>query len=154
MKQQTIKQAGKNKRERGSVLATSAIGMLSILLAVGLGVDISRFYLAKTELQNAADASALAAVSALNTSPLGITKAVDRAVASMNNYDFNKTGVSFPRGNVLFAVNLDGPYMSEGAAQGQAANIRFVQVTTPDSNIGVSFAAPVLGNSKTLTATA
>lgn len=142
------------KRERGSILATSAIGMLSILLAVGLGVDISRFYLAKTELQNAADAAALAAVSALNTSPLGITKAVDRAVTSMNNYDFNKTGVTFPRGNVLFAVNLDGPYMSEASAQGQAAKIRFVQVTTPDSAIGVSFAAPVLGSTKNLTATA
>jgi len=25
----------------------------------------------------------------------------------MNKYDFNKTGVTFPRGNVLFAVNLD-----------------------------------------------
>jgi Flp pilus assembly protein TadG len=142
------------KRERGSILATSAIGMLSILLAVGLGVDISRFYLAKTELQNAADAAALAAVSALNTSPLGVTKATDRAVAAMNNYDFNKTGVTFPRSNVLFAVNLDGPYMSEGAAQAQAANIRFVQVTTPNSNVGVSFAAPVLGNTKALTATA
>ncbi len=143
-----------SKRERGSILATSAIGMLSILLAVGLGIDISRFYLAKTELQNAADAAALAAVSALNTSPLGITKAVDRAVASMNNYDFNKTGVTFPRGNVLFAVNLDGQYMGEGAAQAQAANIRFVQVTTPNSDVGVSFAAPILGSTKTLSATA
>jgi len=142
------------KRERGSILATSAIGMVSILLAVGLGVDISRFYLAKTELQNAADAAALAAVSALNTAPLGITKAVDRAVAAMNKSDFNKTGVTFPRGNVLFAVNLDGPYMSEGSAQAQAANIRFVQVTTPDSNVGVSFAAPILGSTKTLSATA
>ncbi len=141
-------------RERGSILATSAIGMLSILLAVGLGVDISRFYLAKTELQNAADAAALAAVSALNTAPLGITKATDRAVAAMNNYDFNKTGVTFPRTNVLFAKNLDGPYMSEGAAQAQAASIRFVQVTTPDSNVGVSFAAPILGSTKTLSATA
>ena len=142
------------KRERGSILATSAIGMLSILLAVGLGVDISRFYLAKTELQNAADAAALAAVSALNTAPLGITKAVDRAVASMNKYDFNKTGVTFPRSNVLFAVNLDGPYIDEGAAQLQAASIRFVQVTTPDSNVGISFAAPILGKTKTLSATA
>ncbi|HEY4423812.1 MAG TPA: Tad domain-containing protein [Pyrinomonadaceae bacterium] len=142
------------KRERGSILATSAIGMLSLLLAVGLGIDISRFYLAKTELQNAADAAALAAVSALNTAPLGITKAVDRAVASMNKYDFNKTSVTFPRSNVLFAVNLDGPYMAEGAAQAQAAKIRFVQVTTPNSDIGVSFAAPILGSTKTLTATA
>jgi Flp pilus assembly protein TadG len=148
------KQAGKNKRERGSILATSAIGMLSILLAVGLGVDISRFYLAKTELQNAADAAALAAVSALNTAPLGITKAADRAVAAMNKYDFNHTGVAFPRGNVLFAKNLDGPYMDEASAKGQAAKIRFVKVTSTDSAIGVSFAATVLGGSKNLKASA
>jgi len=54
-----LAQKRNRKGERGSILATSAIGMLSILLAVGLGVDISRFYLAKTELQNAADAAAL-----------------------------------------------------------------------------------------------
>src|SRR5215218_2058469 len=110
MKNRLIKHAGTRKRERGSILATSAIGMLSLLLAVGLGVDISRFYPVKTELQNAADAAALAAVSALDTSPDGIHKAADRAVASMNNYDFNHTGVDFPRTNVLFAVNLDGSY--------------------------------------------
>ncbi len=57
----------KRKGERGSILAISAIGMLAVLLAVGLGVDISRFYLAKTELQNAADAAALAGVSGLNS---------------------------------------------------------------------------------------
>jgi Flp pilus assembly protein TadG len=152
--EQLGKQAGKNKRERGSILATSAIGMLSLLLAVGLGVDISRFYLTKTELQNAADAAALAAVSALNTSPLGIQKAADRAVAAMNNYDFNNTNITFPRGNVLFAKNLDGPYMSEAAAKGTAASIRFVKVTSADSPVGVSFAATVLGGSKNLHATA
>src|SRR6187431_2260499 len=107
MRNRSKEQAETRKRERGSILATSAIGMMAILLAVGLGVDISRFYLTKTELQNAADAAALAAASALNTSPLGITKATDRAVASMNNYDFNKTGITFPRTNVLFASNLD-----------------------------------------------
>ena len=128
--------------------------MLAILLAVGLAVDISRFYLTKAELQNAADAAALAAVSALDTSPLGITKAVDRAVASMNKFDFNKTGVSFPRANVTFAVNLNGTYMGEGSAQGQANNIRFVKVTSDPSAVPVSFAVSVLGNSKNLTATA
>lgn len=142
------------KKERGSILATSAIGMLSILLAVGLGVDISRFYLAKGELQNAADAAALAGASALNTASAGITKAADRAVAAMNKYDFNKTGVTFPRSNIEFAANLNGPYMSEASAQGQAAKIRFVKVTTPASAIGVSFAASVLGNSRNLSATA
>jgi Flp pilus assembly protein TadG len=145
---------GKRRNERGSILATSALGMLSMLLAVGLGVDISRFYLAKNELQNAADAAALAAVSGLNSSTAGITEATNRAVQAMNNYNFEKTGVAFPRANVLFAVNLGGPYMSEAAAQGQPRNIRFVQVTTPASPVGVSFAAAVLGNSKDLSATA
>jgi Flp pilus assembly protein TadG len=154
MKNRRMKQAGDNKRERGSILATSAIGMLSVLLAAGLAVDISRFYLAKNELQNAADAAALAAVSALNTAPLGITTATDNAVAAMNNYDLNHTGVSFPRANVQFAKNLGGPYLNEAAAQAQAAQIRFVKVTTPESAIGVSFAVSVLGNSKNLTATA
>ena len=154
MKIRRMKQAGDNKGERGSILATSAIGMLSVLLAAGLAVDISRLYMAKTELQNAADAAALAAVSALNTAPLGITLATDNAVAAMNNYDVNHTGVTFPRGNVLFAKNLDGPYMSETSAQGEAATIRFVKVTTPPSPVGVSFAASVLGNSKNLSATA
>ncbi|HEY6121862.1 MAG TPA: pilus assembly protein TadG-related protein, partial [Pyrinomonadaceae bacterium] len=144
----------KRKSERGSILVVSTVGMLALLLAVGLGVDISRFYLAKTELQNAADASALAAVSALNSSSAGITEATNRAVQAMNNYDFNKKGVAFPRSNVLFAVNLAGPYMSETQGKTQPTNIRFVQVTTPASAVGVSFAASVLGSSKDLTATA
>src|SRR5256885_8319339 len=108
-RQQRIDRRG----ERGAILVLSAIGMLSVLLAVGLGVDISRFYLAKTELQNAADASALAAVSGLNSSGAGITEATNRAVRVMNNYDFNQQNVSFPRANVLFAKNLGGPYESE-----------------------------------------
>jgi len=157
MKNRSNKQAGSAKRERGSVLATSAIGMLSLLLAVGLGIDISRFYLTKTELQNAADAAALAAVSALDTSPTGIHKAVDRAVASMNKYDFRNTNVNFPRANVVFAKNLnDDPYMSETSAAVAitAKDIRFVKVTTDPSAVTVSFAVSVLGTSKNLTASA
>jgi hypothetical protein len=128
--------------------------MLAVLLAVGLGIDISRFYLSKAELQNAADASALAGVSGLNGGAAGITEATNRAVKAMNKYDFNNKGVSFPRANVTFAVNLNGPYLSEASAQSTPTNIRFVKVTTPATAIGVSFAAFVLGNSKNLSATA
>ena len=154
MDKNKLPKTGNRKSEQGSILATSALGMLSVLLAVGLAVDISRFYLVKTELQNAADSAALAAVSALDSSSQGIIKATDRAVQVMNNYDFNHQAVAVPRANVLFAVNLDGPYMSEAAAQGSPQNIRFVQVTTPDSAVGVTFAVSVLGNSKNLTAKA
>ena len=148
------KKQNQRKGERGAVLALSAVAMLSILLATGLAIDISHFYVAKNELQNAADASALAGVSALNASSTGIVAATNRAVQVMNSYDFNKKGVSFPRENVLFAVNLDGPYMSEATAMASPGDIRFVQVTTPASPVGVSFAGSVLGNSKNLSATA
>jgi Flp pilus assembly protein TadG len=149
-----LAQRTKGKGERGSILAISALGMLTVLLAVGLGVDISRFYLAKTELQNAADAAALAAISGLNSSAQGITDATDRAVQTMNKYNFNRQPVSFPRANVLFAKNLNGTYVSEASAKTDPKDIRFVKVTTPASPVGVSFAVSVLGSSKNLSATA
>lgn len=142
------------KSERGSILAVSAIGMLSLLLAVGLGVDISHLYLAKNELQNAADAAALAGASGLNYDDSGITRATDRAVQEMNKYEFNQQSVSFPRENVLFAKNLDGPYMSEASAKASAPEIRFVQVTTPLSPVGISFVSSVLGKTMDLKAQA
>ena len=149
-------QKNRNRRgERGSILAVSALGMLTTLLAVGLGVDVSRFYLAKTEMQNAADAAALAGASALNSNPSGITNAATRAAEQLvNKYDFNKTNVPLSRANVTFAVNLDGPYMGEGAAHSSPNNIRFVRVSIPEAPIGVSFAAMVLGNNKNIGATA
>jgi Flp pilus assembly protein TadG len=142
------------KGERGSVLAIATLGMLTLLLAVGMGVDISRMYLTKTELQNAADAASLAGTSALDGSSNGIKKATDRAVQAMNNYAINKTDVGIPRANVLFSVNLDGPYLSESTAAATATNIRFVRVTTPDLPSAISFAGSILGDKRNLSATA
>src|SRR5688572_1647433 len=157
MDQQPQSKIRRRKGERGSVLVLSAVGMLAMLLAVGLGVDISHLYLAKTDLQNAADASALAAASALNSNSSGITEAATRAVTAMNSYEFNQSGtpnVSFARTNVLFAVNLDGPYVSEASAYAAPGNIRFVKVTSQQSPVGMTFAGFVLGSSKNLSATA
>jgi Flp pilus assembly protein TadG len=156
-KMNALVQSKSRKGERGSILAMSAVGMLSVLLAVGLGVDISHFYLVKTELQNAADASALAAASAINSHPSGIIEGTNRAInAAKNSYEFNNTNVNFTASNVTWAVNLDGPYLSVAAASapGVATNIRFVKVTTPDSSVGVSFAASVLGKNHNLSASA
>src|SRR5215213_5016280 len=152
MKNRKLDQAGTRNRERGSILATSAIGMLSILLAVGLGVDISRFYLVKTELQNAADAAALAAVSALNGDKTGINNAVTLATNKINNkYDFNKTGITIA--TVEFSQSLESGYTPASGVTG-ADKIRFVRVTTAPSAVTVSFAGSVLGKTKNLSATA
>ncbi len=166
MKVQTLVRWQNRKGEQGSIMVMSVVGMLSFLLAVGLGVDISHLYLAKNELQNAADAAALAGASGLNSGTKGITIATDRAChcgsgdTPMNNYDFGKQGVTIPRANVRFARNLQdfasGADFSETAASapGLAPSIKFVQVTTPPSPVGVSFAAIVLGNTRNLSAQA
>jgi Flp pilus assembly protein TadG len=135
-------------------LAVSTFGMLAFLLATGLCIDISHFYLVRGELQNAADAAALAGASALNSDDGGIKRAADYAVEALNGYEFNKKGVVIPRSNVLFAKNLNGPYMSEAAAKGQARSIRFVRVAIPPAAVSTTFAAPVLGASRNIAADA
>jgi Flp pilus assembly protein TadG len=144
------------KGERGSVLVIASAAMLGVLLAVGLAVDISHFYLAKTELQNAADAAALAAASAINSTPGGIAEGTRRAIQTMNKYEFNKNNVQFTATNVVWAANFDGPYLNSAAASavGVVDTIRFVQVTSEDSPVSISFASIVLGNNKNMSATA
>src|SRR5215510_12628641 len=96
-----------NRDERGAVLAVTAISMLVLILALGLCADISHFYSVQTELQNAADASALAGASALNNTAAGIDVARAKAVAQMNNYEFNHNSIGFTDTNLYFASTFD-----------------------------------------------
>ncbi len=139
--------------ERGTVLAIAALGMLAFLFAAGLAVDISHFYTVKAELQNAADAAAMAAASQLNSSSGGIRLAVAEATKTMNKFDF-KNDVTLSSANVTFATNLNGSYMSAAAAEASPQTIRFVKVEIPPKTVNVFFASLVIGNTKSLTAKA
>lgn len=142
--------------QRGSGTVIAALSLTGMLLATALAVDVSRWYLAATELQNAADAAALAGASGLSsTAPdNGVSLAVSRAVAAMNNYDFNSTSVSISDENVRFAINLsefdDGatPVDERGMSAEDAAASetppRFMQVALPAHAVGASFARLVL----------
>src|SRR5215211_202440 len=117
MKKEIAANLDHRKNERGSVLAYTVVSTLFLFLAVGLGADLSHLYMVKTELQNAADAAALAGASALLL-PVDqrIEEATDRAVAvlNQNKYNFNRQQfadlmpVEEQRDLVEFAVNLDG----------------------------------------------
>lgn len=134
-------------------MAVGAIGMLSFLLATGMAVDISHLYTAKAEMQNAADAAALAAASRLNSDAGGIRRAITEATQTMNEYDFSHP-VTLNASNVTFAVNLNGSYMSQSAAEAQANDIRFVKVTVPPRPVGMVFASMVLGDTANVGANA
>ena len=152
MKSSSVKR--ERKSERGSVLAVSAVGMMAFLLATGLAVDISHLYLVRTELQNAADAAALAGASALNGHPAGIEKAGGLATESLNKYEFNKKSISPDGITVEYSRNLETGYVGETAAKGDAANIRFVRVTLPQSAVDMTFSSMVLGKAVDLSAKA
>jgi Flp pilus assembly protein TadG len=139
-------QANRLASERGSVMIMTAILMAGIVLAVGLCIDIARLYMIRTELQNAADAAALAAARELNSGSGGILDAVLQARNIVNNYGFNDVAVNVDAVDVQFAVNLNqDPYDSAETAAGNPTNYRFVRVTTQSVTTPMLFAARVLG---------
>jgi Flp pilus assembly protein TadG len=140
-------------RERGSVLALTAISMLGLLLATGLAVDVSHFYTAKAELQNAADAAALAAASQINSTSGGIKCAVAEGTKVLNKYNFSSS-VNIASADITFGTNLNGSYVDQGSAVASPTNIRFVKVSIPPKPVGVTFASIVLGPTQNISATA
>ena len=148
--------------ERGSVLAYTVLSVLFLFLAVGLSVDLGHLYSVKNEIQNAADAAALAGASALLLPDENkITTATNRAVETLNKNKYNFNNAQFEevmdkadqRALVEFAVNLDGPYFDEATAA-DMAQIRFVRVQTPTVPVNIFFSIPILGLSRTMTTTA
>lgn len=139
--------------ERGAAMVVSVIGMLALILATGLAVDISHFYTAKAELQTAADAAALAAAGQLNSTKGGIKMAVTEGTKALNKYDFKKS-VTLTSDNFTFATNLNGTYVSYTSAQNSPDTMRFVKVVVPPQPVGVTFAQMVLGGTKDVGATA
>ena len=134
--------------ERGSIIVMTAIFMLLFCVMLGLAIDVSRIYMVRAELQNAADAAALTAARELNGGTTGIDNAVTRANNIANTQGFGKAGVSLA--SVEFAINLDGTYWNAATnlatIKANAADIRFVRVTTQATTTNILFAVRVLGN--------
>lgn len=168
MKKQCAANSSHRKSERGSVLAYTVLSVLFLFLAIGLGVDLSHLYLVKAELQNTADAAALAGASALTLpNDVKITTAVDRAVnlMNLNRYNFDNRNyvdvmsLADQRSLVRFAVNLSefdngGTGQSEAGATADPDDIRFIRVLTPSVPVSIFFSIPLLGVSRDLNARA
>ncbi len=63
MKQKTVSRG--NKRERGQTIILVAVSLLSLLAIAALAIDVATLYAARSEIQRAADAVALAAAKAI-----------------------------------------------------------------------------------------
>ena len=105
-------------RRQGGAVAV-IVGLLSVLVLfgmMGIAVDLAYLYARKTELQNAADAAALAGAHEINQTQAGITAAIDAAIA-------------------MFAQNATGNLIAGAAISG--ANIRFGSCANPSDRLPV-----------------
>lgn len=148
-----------NKRqrstERGSITILTAIFAVLLMLMVGLTIDVSRIYMIRSELQNAADAAALTAARELNGGTGGIDQAVRQAMTVITNNQGLQTKSSIGIASITFAANLnDDPYLDTTAAKGVASTIKFVKVTTNSTSTTILFAARALGSSVSQTGVA
>ena len=136
--------------ETGSISIMTAIFAVVLMVMVGLTIDISRIYMVRSELQNAADAAALTAARELNGGSGGIDDAVNQATNVIANNQGLQTKIDVNIATIEFAENLDdNPYMSAAAAKADPADIRFVRVTTETTSTTILFAVRALGETHT-----
>jgi hypothetical protein len=133
------------KRQQGAVAIIVGLSIVILVGMLALVIDLGHLYIAKTELQNAADAAALAGAKELVGTADGVTAARDKAkeFASANNYDFSKP-VVITDGDISFGASPTGPW-DDGA---DPSNKFFIKVDTRDNpNLGDldTWFAPVLG---------
>ena len=118
------------RSEKGAILFIVATGLVVFLGMAGLALDLGMLYNARTDLQNATDAAALAGASQLNGTAQGINDAVAEAITAANKFHFNSTAVGLTAADITFSPTRDAGYVSQATAAGSPANIRFVKATT------------------------
>lgn len=107
--------------------------MLAVVFGfMGLSLDLAQTYEMKTELQNAADAAALAGAKALNGTLVGINAAVSNAksAASSNKFKYS-TPVTLQDANISFGDDPDTTnWKTVAQAQSSPAGLLFIKVDT------------------------
>ena len=122
-------------RQRGSVAIVFGLSIVLLLAMSGLVIDLGHLYIVRTELQNAADAAALAGAKDLNQAADGITKAVAKAMAvsAKNKYNFSTDVIldgSDGSPAIQFGASLAGPWISPGTAFANPQGLTFIRVRT------------------------
>ena len=113
-----------NTGERGFVLITMTLGAVALMGALGMAVDISRMFIAKSETQAFCDSAALAAALALDGTTNGIATAQAAVANSTNTWNLGTTRIANP--SVVFATALNGPWV---ANPNPAAGYTYAQVS-------------------------
>lgn len=138
-------------RQRGAVAVLLGLTMVVLIGFAGLAIDLGRFFVVKSELQNAVDACALAAASQLRpgqNNSSALTKAVaygrlfstgglGNLDAIKNRANFQSEVVAIAADQVTFANTIDGTYLDSGSANYNTA--AYAKCSYPLSGLPIYF---------------
>ena len=131
-----------HRRQQGAVAVIFAIVITAMIGMAGLALDLGQLYVAKTELQNAADACALSAAQSLSGSDgkqLQISQAAGLTTAQRHRVLFqSRTVATQADGSIEFAATLGGPwYHSSDLAVSNATTLtmRYARCALVQNNI-------------------
>ena len=124
-----------SRSNRGSIVIFVVLMMPLLLGIMGIALDMGKLFVVKSELQNAADACALAAVYELDGTGSQFTRAETAGItlATTNRTLFQKEAVvATADASVQFSTTATGGYTPKGGA---AATAGFVRCTLARNNI-------------------
>jgi Flp pilus assembly protein TadG len=131
--------------QQGVVAVVVAMTIVAMVGMVGLAIDLGQMFIAKTEVQNSADACALAAVRDMYAglpTPTVKAEASGRTVANLHRAGFQSKvigGTTTPV-SITFATTAAGPYTSgAGLSTSQAAAMKYVRCDVSYSGIKTFF---------------
>jgi Flp pilus assembly protein TadG len=120
--------------QSGAIAIMAALLLPLMLAMLGFAIDLTRIYNRKVELQNVADAVALAAAGALDGTPAGIDRAVTAAAdtAAGFAYSYNKASVSWSSEALTFGTTANGSsgWKDAVSAKASAGSLFFARVDT------------------------
>lgn len=117
------------RRQKGAVAITVGLSLVVLIGFLGLVVDLGQMFVTKTELQNAADACALAAARELDGAPDALTRAVNAgiAVGTHNRVGFQADAVGIQADDITFSPVLSPNANYVSAATANAATARYAR---------------------------
>ena len=118
----------------GNTLAIAAASLLPLMALIGGGVDVSRAYMAKTQLQSACDAGVLAGRRAMSKSgTYGTTEKVKASRMFNFNFDANALNVR----NVVYTTgdNADGQVLGTATATLPTLVMKVFSMNTVDLSV-------------------
>lgn len=127
------------QRERGAYAVAFVLTVVLLMGFIGLALDAGRLFVAKTELQNAADACALSAAAALtgaNDDQLDQAEAWGKLAGGRNLVGMQDKAVPANDITVSFSTSLDGQYLPRMSVDaGNVLSMRYVRCTMRERDI-------------------